>query len=135
MEFLSIRLPPKDTGLDGVGFIFSYDNSPKGAIMSHGDDLYTATYNLMTGTQKLAPRGYYESRVFGELQALIALQAGRMIQNRHFEFDSINYMRDYYVANGWQAVLDVYITPYTTFQPHLDRMERDVKARAGEVVL
>jgi hypothetical protein len=131
MEFLSLHLPPKT---DDIYYIDTYDNSPKGAIMSHGDNIYHYFFTEASGTQRLAPRGYYEDHIFGETDENIELQASRMDHQAYFGYDSVNAMKDLYVSNGWQYIIDNYITGYEDRQPTIDRIERDVKARNGEVV-
>lgn len=135
MEFLSVRLPPRS---DEIFFIPTYDNSPKGAIMSHGDWIYDVRFNSAPGIQKLEPRGYVEDRVIGQADASKDLQQTRMTNRTYFEYAQV-YLKDRYVANDWQWMLDTYIegslgTDLETRQATKDRLERDIKARNGEVV-
>jgi len=136
MEFLSVRLPPKNYDI----FLFiPYDNTPKGAILHHGDNIYSTHYEFMSGAQKLMPRGYFDDNVIGQTSANIDLNGYRMAWNLIAE-QALEFWKDEYVEHGWQHIVDTFIegggvTDYETRQGTIDRIERDVKARNGEVVL
>jgi len=129
-EFLSIKLTPKNWE---IFWLPSYTNTAKGALLTHGDDLYTTGFLPISGAARLAPRGFYNQYIFGQSTATIELQGSRMYWNRIFEHN-LDRIVTLYQANDWQYILDTFITPYIPAgnQPMIDRIERDIKARAGE---
>ena len=138
MEFLSIRLPPKDTSFTGDGapfYLVGYDNTPKGAIMTHGDWPYDSRWQAVPGTNKLIARGYHEDNVFGRSAGTIDLAQVRASFHVYFDYLTTAYWLPLYQSLGWTSFKETYLDPYLLApgsEPWTTRIHRDLAARNGE---